>query len=548
VQPQAVTTTSQNASGGEETSGAAKNAGALGLGALTAQQSEQSGSAKTLKMAASSNTVSAQAGLKPWNKDWVFEGQSELANAGEEATSKPVQSEATQGMPPQSGPTAANTVASAPLNGASSKGVTAKIEWSGEKRGEADEAGLSARTQGFQGASQAFKKPGSPQASAATGNSPLNEMPEAAQDGSAMSVESMNAQLAAMGGVLQGYSSGSSEAKPASAGKGESQSKSSVSKLGGGLSGSDFLSTLGVVQGGAQQTALRPAQGNGQFSGQNDGRDGNAQGGNGGKANLRVVSGSEALKGKPKSAFATIEEQLQSGSRAADQTMAQSFGVAGGAGTQIMGRTPTEVTGHVVQGANAEERLSSEALLGMSNGIRGFAGIGAGQGAGEMRIRLKPENLGELHVRVMTDGKSVGLQFQASDERAKKIIEESMGSLKDSLAAQNLSLGSVDFSVSQSQQGSASNNDSNRHDNQNNQAQQQSLGFGQQGMQGQSGGRSGQGGWDGMGGEGDFESGGIGGVRSARSGGARAMSAAASGSMAAQARSQASAGRLDVRA
>lgn len=103
-----------------------------------------------------------------------------------------------------------------------------------------------------------------------------------------------------------------------------------------------------------------------------------------------------------------------------------------------------EVTGHVVKGAMAQDRLSTEALMGISTGVRNLAS----QGGGEIRIRLKPENLGELHLRVMTDGSRVGLKIQASDESARRVIEESIGYLKESLAAQNLSLGKVDLSIS----------------------------------------------------------------------------------------------------
>jgi hypothetical protein len=46
-------------------------------------------------------------------------------------------------------------------------------------------------------------------------------------------------------------------------------------------------------------------------------------------------------------------------------------------------------------------------------------------------------------------GSDVGLQIHASDSQAKKILEESLGSLRDSLAAQNLSLGKVDVQVAQ---------------------------------------------------------------------------------------------------
>jgi flagellar hook-length control protein FliK len=156
----------------------------------------------------------------------------------------------------------------------------------------------------------------------------------------------------------------------------------------------------------------------------------------------------------------------------------------------------TEVTAHVVPGAMSQDRLSSDALIGVGNGIRQISL----KGGGEMRVKLKPENLGELTVRVFTDGSRVSLKIQASDEQAKKVIEESMKFLKENLSAQNLVLSHVDLSVN-GNQGSQAGNDS-QNNNQNamsfqNQQHQQSQQERQQSMfdsdtQWQSSGRAGR--------------------------------------------------------
>lgn len=103
----------------------------------------------------------------------------------------------------------------------------------------------------------------------------------------------------------------------------------------------------------------------------------------------------------------------------------------------------TEITAQVVPASMAKNRLSSDAVIGVSTGIT-QASL---KGGGEIRIKLKPEHLGELTVRVFTDGVGVGLKIRASDENAKKIIEDSMQYLKDSLSVQNLVLNQVDVSV-----------------------------------------------------------------------------------------------------
>jgi flagellar hook-length control protein FliK len=72
--------------------------------------------------------------------------------------------------------------------------------------------------------------------------------------------------------------------------------------------------------------------------------------------------------------------------------------------------------------------------LGISNGLKTMSN----QGGGEMRIRLKPDSLGELQMKVKTRGNDVSLQIRASDAESKKVLEESIKYLKDSMASQRL--------------------------------------------------------------------------------------------------------------
>ncbi len=107
------------------------------------------------------------------------------------------------------------------------------------------------------------------------------------------------------------------------------------------------------------------------------------------------------------------------------------------------GAGPQTITGHVVPGAMMRDRLTSESLRNVANGISGMTAAGGG----DMRIRLNPGNLGELVIRISTNGKDVGLKVQANDPAAKKVIEESLGALRDSLAQQSLALGRVDVTL-----------------------------------------------------------------------------------------------------
>ncbi len=102
------------------------------------------------------------------------------------------------------------------------------------------------------------------------------------------------------------------------------------------------------------------------------------------------------------------------------------------------------MTAQVVQGSMARERFATDTLNGVSSRIVSLSG----NGGGEMRLRLKPDHLGELQLRVAASGNEVGLQVHASSEKARRVLEESLGSLKEALSSQGLSLSRVDVAVS----------------------------------------------------------------------------------------------------
>lgn len=114
-----------------------------------------------------------------------------------------------------------------------------------------------------------------------------------------------------------------------------------------------------------------------------------------------------------------------------------------GSDFKIIGSPNSEVTGHVVKNAIAKEKLSSESVIGITQGIHAISS----RGEGEMRVRLRPDHLGELNIHVSAQGNRVALKIQASSEESKKILEESLGQLKERLATQQLSLNQVDFTV-----------------------------------------------------------------------------------------------------
>ena len=234
----------------------------------------------------------------------------------------------------------------------------------------------------------------------------------------------------------------------------------------GALSGREFLDTLSSLHGqdrnpgspvnpGADRPALMAG---GALSAlQTLGVSGSP--GADGKPALRVIEGGGALKGlgagrKPGLAPGGGSE---AGDLAATLALGSRAGSLAGSGSGPAGlaaKPVAEFPGQVTLGSGARERLATDSLIGISGGIRGLTP----QGGGEMRIKLHPENLGELHLRVVTDGSQVSLHIQASDDRARKILEESLGHLRESLAQHQLTLGATDFTVAAAGQAQAGDN------------------------------------------------------------------------------------------
>lgn len=96
-------------------------------------------------------------------------------------------------------------------------------------------------------------------------------------------------------------------------------------------------------------------------------------------------------------------------------------------------------------GSNEKYALKTENVRQLAQQIGGIKAQGVN--TGEIRLRLRPDHLGELRVQVRADGKDVALRFEAKDHRVKAAIESAVADLRDRLQSQNLNLGSVDVQV-----------------------------------------------------------------------------------------------------
>jgi hypothetical protein len=196
----------------------------------------------------------------------------------------------------------------------------------------------------------------------------------------------------------------------------------------GGLSGAEFMQTLQGVRTGSDRSAGDQSGFGGQERQPGEGMPGRA-----------------AARGRLGAERPRLDESLTAAPResAFGQNLVAGNGTVPASNLGAVTAGAAEVAGHVVKGTMSRDRLSSESLAGISTQL----GSLNARGGGEMRIRLNPDHLGELHVKVSTDGQRVGLSIQASDPAAKQVLEESLGYLRDSLASQSLTLGKVDVSV-----------------------------------------------------------------------------------------------------
>lgn len=70
------------------------------------------------------------------------------------------------------------------------------------------------------------------------------------------------------------------------------------------------------------------------------------------------------------------------------------------------------------------------------------------KGGGEMKVRLQPEGLGELHIKVAIHEGRVQVEMMADSDHSKKILEKGLADLKSNLASHKIEVGQVKVDVS----------------------------------------------------------------------------------------------------
>lgn len=69
------------------------------------------------------------------------------------------------------------------------------------------------------------------------------------------------------------------------------------------------------------------------------------------------------------------------------------------------------------------------------------------RGSGEVDIRLTPEHLGALHIRIVKDGESVIARISAENERVKQVLESGQQDLREALKERGLNVKTLEFTT-----------------------------------------------------------------------------------------------------
>ena len=97
--------------------------------------------------------------------------------------------------------------------------------------------------------------------------------------------------------------------------------------------------------------------------------------------------------------------------------------------------------------AMSQERTIQEARQQMIEEIQSHRQLARGSGSREVTIRLRPEHLGRLIVRVINQNEEIAVQIRATTAEAQNLLVSELADLSVTLREQGIQLGNLDISV-----------------------------------------------------------------------------------------------------
>ncbi len=82
----------------------------------------------------------------------------------------------------------------------------------------------------------------------------------------------------------------------------------------------------------------------------------------------------------------------------------------------------------------------------------------------EVKITLRPQHLGDVTLKIVTENGAITAQFEAQNQRVKEIIEANFNQLKSSLEEQGISVSNLEVNVSQQDQNNGASNEFSQND------------------------------------------------------------------------------------
>jgi flagellar hook-length control protein FliK len=150
------------------------------------------------------------------------------------------------------------------------------------------------------------------------------------------------------------------------------------------------------------------------------------------QSNQQSLEGREASSAVSKDAGSPASGSIESLAQRFFSPQAFSAGVAAGASN-------TAVKAGSGFGAESDSENIQQIL--------GRAQVMIRKGGGEASVKLSPEGLGDLHLKVVIQDGKVNVEMAAETREAKKLLESSLADLKSQLSAHKLSLESVKVDV-----------------------------------------------------------------------------------------------------
>ncbi len=135
--------------------------------------------------------------------------------------------------------------------------------------------------------------------------------------------------------------------------------------------------------------------------------------------------------------------QTKSASSAASATQSTSAGNIAGATASVAGSTAAALSPQQMMMTGPSKQESAENV----QEVIKQAQVIIKKGGGEMNVEMKPEGMGQVHLKIALENGQVNIQMMAQNDKVKKLLEDGIHELKGNLAAHKLQVESLKIGI-----------------------------------------------------------------------------------------------------